>query len=425
MSRDPRADAHPLGRRFPLRRPGRALAEIHHRLRTEGDTPAAKALSVGIGVGIGCLPLYGLHLPLCLGAASLLRLNRVRTYLAAHISNPLTAPLLLYVELGLGRWLSGGGWPAPTPGALAGPSGWHWTTIGRELLTGSVVLGLVLGGGLALVAWAVALRWRRPRFEAALIEEAAHRYLEAGVWAWEFARAKLRRDPIYLELLRGGELPRRGRLVDLGCGRGIALALLASAAGPEPPAGWPAMPTGLELIGIERSPKRAAAARAALGTEAEIRAGDLAQAETEIPSCDAALLLDVLHYLDPAAQESLIERTARALAPGGVLLLREADAARGLRSTLTRAQERLSALARGRWRQRFHYRSAAEWERLLGDHGLQVTTRAMWSGTPFANVLVVGHDPAREAPTPPSASSQDPTAPPARPAGLRRRRRRR
>jgi uncharacterized protein (DUF2062 family)/trans-aconitate methyltransferase len=409
-----------LGRRFPLRRPGRALAELHHRLRTEGDAPAAKALSVGIGTAIGCLPLYGLHLPLCLVASRLLRLSLVRTYLAAHVNNPLTAPLLLYVQLALGRWLAGGGWPAPTPEELAGAGGWSWSTAGREVMVGGLAFGLALGGALGLAAWAVGRRWRRPPFEAALIEATAWRYLDAGIATWEFVRGKLHRDPVYLALLASGELPRRGRLVDLGCGHGIALALLATAAewpaaeraaagppAPDWPAGWPAPPAGLELLGIERAPKRAAAARSALGAAAEVRQGDLAAAE--IPACDAALLLDVLHYLGAADQAALLDRSARALVPGGVLLVREADAAGGLRFALTRAAERLAALARGRWRQRFHYRSAGEWARLLAARGLEVETRPMGRGTPFANVLLVARKPGSSAgpgvPTGPGPSS--------------------
>lgn len=391
----PAPDGDRRERRVPLWRPGRALAEIHHRLRTEGDLPAAKALSVAIGVAIGCLPLYGLHLALCLGASRLLRLSRVRTYLAAHVNNPLTAPPMLYAEIALGRWLSGGGWPAPTPAELAGASGWSWSVQGRELLLGGLVLGVVLGATLGLAAWLVARRWRRPPFELALVETASHRYLDAGVLAWETARGKLRRDPVYLELLRGGELPPGGTLVDLGCGQGIALALVATAtelAGEGRwPERWPSPPGELELIGIERSTKRVTVARTALGDDAEIRPGDVAVAE--VPPCDIILMLDVLHYLEVEEQASLLRRAADSLAPGGTLVIREADADGGLRYALTRAQERGCALARGHWRQRFRYRSAGDWERLLRERGLEATTRPMWQGTPFANVLVSGRKP--------------------------------
>jgi hypothetical protein len=81
---------------------------------------------------------------------------------------------------------------------------------------------------------------------------------------------------------------------------------------------------------------------------------------------------------------------AAALEPGGTLLLRDADAAGGGRFWATRAQERLAALARGDFRQRFRYRSAREWRGMLESRGLVTETAPLSEGTPYANVLVVG-----------------------------------
>ena len=36
-------------------------------------------------------------------------------------------------------------------------------------------------------------------------------------------------DPVYLQVLRDGRLPSSGVLMDLGCGQGLMLALLATA----------------------------------------------------------------------------------------------------------------------------------------------------------------------------------------------------
>ena len=73
------------------------------------------------------------------------------------------------------------------------------------------------------------------------------------------------------------------------------------------------------------------------------------------------VLLDVLLYLDEAEQERVIEQAAAALEPGGLLLLREADAGAGFAFRLTKWSERLDAALRGKFAQQLHYRSAAHW----------------------------------------------------------------
>ncbi|HSS50274.1 MAG TPA: methyltransferase domain-containing protein [Thermoanaerobaculia bacterium] len=110
----------------------------------------------------------------------------------------------------------------------------------------------------------------------------------------------------------------------------------------------------------------------------------------ELPTATVILLLDVLHYLAPADQEALLSRAAAALAPGGILLMRDADAGGGWRFTATRLQERFSSLLRGHLRPRFHYRSAAQWQEMLSRLGLAVDVQPMGMGTPYANVLLAG-----------------------------------
>ncbi|HWM94266.1 MAG TPA: DUF2062 domain-containing protein [Thermoanaerobaculia bacterium] len=364
----------------------RRLRELLYRLRTEGDTPGRQAGAVALGVLIGCSPFYGLHLALCVVLARLLRLNRGLTYLAAHVSLPGLWPLLVFGEIQVGRWLRGGGRLPIRPAELRQLDPWQF---GVDLLVGSLVVGVALAIPLALLTWRAARARRREPAIHDLIEETAYRYLESGMFHWEFARGKLRHDPVYLQLLRRGLLPPEGRLLDLGCGRGILLALLVTArerlARGVYPEGW-APPTAMELYGIETGLKAATAARQALGPEATIVVGDLQDAQ--LPPARAVLLLDVLHYLPAPAQEELIARVAGALEPGGLLLIRDADAAAGWRFTATRVQERACALARRHWRQRFHYRSAAEWRRLLESAGFAVDVEPMGMGTPYANVLL-------------------------------------
>ena len=244
----------------------------------------------------------------------------------------------------------------------------------------------------ALLAWWLARRRQaHPEIEA-LLEESACHYLKPGMLHWEFVRGKLRHDPVYFNLLRRGFLPSQGKLLDLGCGRGIVFALILGAreqwAKGKYPEGWAPPPPRLTFYGIEGRPKVAEAAREALEDRAEIETGDLRT--IDYPQADAILLLDVLHYLPAADQEAVLAKAVSVLHPGGVLFLREANAAAGWRFTATRVQERFSALLRRHWRQRFHYRSAEEWGDLLKGLGLTVDAQPMGMGTPYGNVLVVG-----------------------------------
>jgi uncharacterized protein (DUF2062 family)/trans-aconitate methyltransferase len=367
----------------------RALRELLYRLRTEGSTPGRIAGAVGVGVLIGCSPFYGFHLLLCILFARIFRLNQLLTYLASHISLPGLWPLLVVGELQLGRFLRGAPFLSLRPADLRHADPWRFA---GDLLLGSTVAGIVLAVAFALPTYWIARRRRKAPEIHALLERTAYRYLAAGMFHWEFVRGKLRYDPVYFSLLRAGTLPPDGRLLDLGCGRGLLFALLRTAreqmeAGAYPE-GWPP-PPHLDLHGIEGSPKIVEVARRALGDEARIDAADL-RAAPELPPSRVILLLDVLHYLPAAAQEDLLARIAAALEPGGLLLIRDADAGAGMRFTATRIQERLCALARRHWTQRFHYRSQAAWMELLERMGLEASAEPMAQGTPYGNVLIQG-----------------------------------
>lgn len=380
-----------VGRR---RRFNQAMAEMHYQLRSGRQSPTRTALSIWLGTFIGCLPLYGLHLPLCMAGGTLFGLSRVKAYLAAHINNPFTLPLLLYLEAGVGHWLFTGNWPRLQLAELRemGALGF-----GRDLFTGAAVIGLVVGALLAVVAYVISVRSQDSPFQEKLIDDTAKRYLERGIFEWEFVRGKLGHDPLYFGLLKSGLLPDRGHLVDLGCGRGILLALLQTArdrhASGAWPDDWPTPPAALALTGVDHRRAIVDSARHVLGDDVTIVQASLA--DYVPPPCEAALLLDVLHYIDAEQQERLIRDTASALEPGGLLVIREAGVEHPLRFLITRTGERLSALARGHWRQKFHYRSTEEWIALVQRNGLETRSYPMWVGTPFSNTLLEVRKPPR------------------------------
>lgn len=354
-------------------------------MRTEGGGPAREAAAIGLGFFIGCTPLYGLHLVLVFGLGWLLRLNRLKMYIAANISNPLFAPFLVLLQIQLGAWMRRGDLHALTVETVRSTDPW---TFGLDLIIGSLAMGVV-GGVITATATYFGSRTVTPLDE--VLNAAADRYLDGGIIAWEFARGKLHGDPIYREVLRGGLLASGPALIDIGCGQGLTLAALAEArrrAGtPDWPASVPGPPVFERLVGVELRQRIADLAGRALGDAATVHAGDASAIELEPAS--AVLIFDVLHMMPAPQQEALLRTVHQRLAPDGVVLVREADAGGGAAFHMVRAGNRLKAIVTGNWGQRFVFRSRDEWARFFASVGFDAETKDMSAGTPFANVLFV------------------------------------
>lgn len=354
---------------------------LFYDMRTEGA--GRHAPSVGVGVFIGCLPIYGFHLLLVMVFGPLLRLNRLQMYVAAHISNPLMAPLLLLTEVQVGALVRRADLHSLTLEAVRNTSPW---TFGGDLLAGSLIVGATLGLAAALLTcWATASARRGDKRFATLANRAANRYLATSITAWEFARAKMLWDPVYEDVTFGGVLGPGRALLDAGCGQGLMLSLLAEVRrdAADPQLGAP--PVFGQLIGIEVRPRIAAIARAALAQDAEILHDNVV--DVAIPAVDAVLAFDVLHMISADEQQSLVARFVSALEPGGVILVREADADGGWRFSLVRLGNQLKGIATGNWRQRLTFRTSAEWTALFERAGLTVGVCLVHRRMLFANVL--------------------------------------
>jgi uncharacterized protein (DUF2062 family) len=302
---------------------GAGLAQAWRLLRGGQSTPGKLAASCALGLFVGCLPLYGLHFPLCLAACLLLRLDLVLAYLAANVSNPFVAPFLITAEVEVGSYLLRGE-PAAFDVARArelGVSGFL-----AQAAAGSVVVGAalaLLGGGLT---WVLASRW--PAAPASELEAARERtlarYRECKVFDRKYVEGKLRYDPV---LPRIAELDfELGRVLDAGAGRGqLGLCLLE-------------LGKAQTLRGFDLDARKIDVARRAGGDSASFEVADLASAT--LSGFDTLLLVDVLHYLRADAQDALLERAARALAKGGRILVRDTDGARRRSGLFTRLAER-------------------------------------------------------------------------------------
>ena len=214
-------------------------------------------------------------------------------------------------------------------------------------------------------------------FFSSLARQAAARYPKRDRYARHFAYGKLARDPVFEHIVSNGLIPPNARILDLGCGQGL-LAVLLAADGRH--GDW-------RYRGIDRAGRDIERARAAAGPNAELVAGDIRS--VHFGTADVVVLLDVLHYLDPAAQLDVLRRAHAALAPGGTLLMRVADASGGLRFRITEALDLAVTRLRGNRIARLHHLPLSRRKAQLENEGFRVEAIPMSAGTPFANVLLV------------------------------------
>ena len=357
-----------------LRGPRAWVHKLWAHLLSQHTSTLRLAAAVGVGLFVGNLPFYGFHFFICVGVAWLLRLNQPTTYLAANISNPLVAPFLIFGAIQIGQRLLVGRW---LPLSLAELHARGAATFFGAWLLGSVVLGAVLGVVGSGLTYAAVDFWRVHRSPLEpVFRWVEARYADAAVR--RFVASKLRRDPVFRNL--PAHLPARGTVVDLGSGRGQLALMLAKQA------------PGRTVTSIDWDERKVDAARAAAAGAPETEGLAFVQGDARtvaLPTAGCVVLLDLLHYFPVSEQDAILARAAAALEPGGRLLVREADAAGGVRFAITRFFERLavgSGVTRG---EGLVFRPAAEIAAALGRLGLAVKVLPMSMGTPLANVLFV------------------------------------
>ncbi len=356
-----------------LARARKSLTASWHRvvhLMQEQMEPGRAAAAVLTGITLGIVPIYGLQSLVALALATAFKLNRALTLAATFINNPLLQPFLLAGSLQLGHRVTRGTWLTLSMDAL------RQTDLASHIWAlgvGSVVLSLLVGLPAAAVTYLVVAvrRQRTPELEAwrAFVKA---RYAGARRGDRGFVRWKTRLDKVF-ELLLGSDLG-SGPVVDLGCGHGIALALVAFR-DPDRP-----------LRGCDLDAARVRAAGLALaGLDASVRVADIR--EYSVPEAGLILIIDVLQYLEPIDQRAVLERCAASLRPGGSLIVREPDTAGGWRWWLTKALD-VAALRTGGSSARPRYQSAAAFTETLERAGLSVSIRQHRNTLPLTHIVI-------------------------------------
>jgi len=129
-------------------------------------------------------------------------------------------------------------------------------------------------------------------------------------------------------------------------------------------------------------------AREALGERAGFFQGDMCEAD--FGRADTVVILDVLHYVKPQAQDDVLRRVRAALAPGGTLLLRVGDTDGGLRFRFGALIDQIVFFFQSGRRCVPHTRSPSAWKAALAALGFAVVeVLPIRKGSAFASVLLV------------------------------------
>lgn len=394
-------------RRFSLWR--EELKRGWNDLRGGSMSPARLAASVAVGLAIGCLPIFGLHLFIVIGLALRFRLDGAIAYLAANVSNPFVAPFLFTFEVQVGAVVLDG------HPLVIGEDVSLFEALGsfpRYLVVGSPVVAVGFAVAAFALVWAIVSAKRaiagapapRPPYQlpdhappwVQAVERVAARFASpasrsaAERTSFHYVRLKLLMDPVakMVASIAGERDGALGHVVDVGGGRGQLPILLLEL-------GRATSAHAIDWDADKIAHGRAAALRDDLSTSGAL-ALTFAQGDArtaEIPEADTVLLIDLLHYCHAAEQDEILRRAARAVRPGGRLIVREADTERGVRSFLTKASERFFTLIRFNVGDRVEFRAAREIAAVMEAEGLACDIAPAWGKTPYSNVWIVGARP--------------------------------
>jgi 1-acyl-sn-glycerol-3-phosphate acyltransferase len=190
-----------------------------------------------------------------------------------------------------------------------------------------------------------------------------------------YLRIKLKLENYYLGYHT--LVPRNASVLDLGCGYGFLSYLLHFTS------------KDRQITGVDFDLEKITVAQHGYsrGDQLHFQWADITS--YDIKKFDTIIINDVLHYLQPDQQESLLKKCFEGLNPGGLLLIREGDRDLKQKQKGTALTEFFSVKVFGfnKAKQALHFVSGHRLRHLAQSHGLEITT---WDDTKYtSNVTFV------------------------------------
>ena len=198
-----------------------------------------------------------------------------------------------------------------------------------------------------------------------------------GNHARYYAWCKFATDPLYAAVFTA-LTDTTAPLLDIGCGMGLCSFYLRERG------------CKFTMRGLDFDAEKIAIAQKAAAAHAPELVFETSDARTGLPAHSGSVtILDILQYLDPAAQTALLREAAARIAPGGKLVIRTGIEDPGWRFTLTKVTDWFAVLCFWMKSKPISYPRPETLTATLEACGLRGTIRPMWGRTPFNNWLAV------------------------------------
>lgn len=175
-------------------------------------------------------------------------------------------------------------------------------------------------------------------------------------------------------------IPKKGTIIELGCGEGLFSNYLAASSPKR------------KIIGIELDKERVTIAQKGYKNTKFIQGNAL---KVKLPSADCIILFHVLHHLKSfRSQEELIKKITKSLKKSGSLVIVEIDKDYTAKYYLTWFWDHFMVpwfFEKSFYQKDIFFRNRSDWKKTLANSGFTTTVTKKDDNMPFSHIVYVCH----------------------------------